>query len=183
MKLKAIRALIMLLVASLFLAPTASWASVVANDDVRQEGAPSRTAAQEKGDILFVAATRPKKAQKPRKGSLNKVKSGGITKRPSSFRKSTVHNAWKNAAPGKGAGTKRCPTCKKDVRGDPTKGQGRKNHWDVDHQPPWSKRNLAGMNRKQVLNNYNKGTRLECAHCNRSRGARPAGQPKRRKKP
>ncbi|EIO4563811.1 hypothetical protein LQM11_004451 [Vibrio parahaemolyticus] len=30
------------------------------------------------------------------------------------------------------------------------------------------------MERSQVLDNYNKGTRLECPSCNRSRGAKPA---------
>jgi hypothetical protein len=179
MKLKAIRALVMFLVASLFLAPTASWGSVV-HDDAPAQGAPLSTTVDEgqgrEGDIVFAAATKPKKAKKVR----NKT-GGGVTKRPGSFRKSTVHNAWKNAAAGSAKGTKRCPTCSKNVHGNPLKGEKRKGHWDVDHQPPWSKRNLAGMNRKQVLNNYNHGTRLECAHCNRSRGARPAHIPKKKK--
>ncbi|MBD2920122.1 GH-E family nuclease [Burkholderia pseudomallei] len=30
--------------------------------------------------------------------------------------------------------------------------------------------------RDQVIDEYNKGTRLECPSCNRSRGAKPAGQ-------
>ncbi|WP_082320140.1 GH-E family nuclease [Ralstonia solanacearum] len=54
-------------------------------------------------------------------------------------------------------------------------GQGRRD-WDIDHQPPWSQRDLTGMTRSQVLDEYNKGTRLECPSCNRSRGAKPAEQ-------
>ena len=60
-------------------------------------------------------------------------KGGDVTKRPSSFRKKTVQDAWDNAAPGSKPGSKACPTCGKDV--DVAPGQGRRD-WDVDHQPP-----------------------------------------------
>jgi RHS repeat-associated protein len=93
-----------------------------------------------------------------------------VTKRPSSFRKKTVQDAWDKAAPGSKPSSKACPTCGKDV--DVAPGQGRRD-WDVDHQPPWSKRDHSGLDRKGVLDDFNKGTRLECPGCNRSRGARP----------
>lgn len=92
-----------------------------------------------------------------------------VTKRPSGFRKQTVQDAWDKAAPGSKPGTKACPTCGKDVTVAP--GKGRRD-WDVDHQPAWSKRDLPST-RKEVLDNYNTGTRLECPGCNRSRGAGP----------
>lgn len=94
-----------------------------------------------------------------------------VAKRPSGFRKHTVQNAWDDAASGSQAGTKACPTCGKDVKVAP--GQGRRD-WDVDHQPPWSKRDHTDMTRKEVLDDYNTGTRLECPGCNRSRGGDPA---------
>ncbi|SEU13293.1 DUF637 domain-containing protein, partial [Pseudomonas graminis] len=94
-----------------------------------------------------------------------------VTKRPSGFRKKTVQDSWDNAANGSAPGTKECPTCNKDVSVAP--GEGRRD-WDVDHQPPWSQRDLSGKTRSEVLDDYNKGTRLECPSCNRSRGARPA---------
>lgn len=95
------------------------------------------------------------------------------TSRPSGFRKPTVADAWDNAADGSAPGTKACPTCGKDVTVAP--GQGARD-WDIDHQPPWSTRDLSGKTRPEVLDDYNTGTRLECPSCNRSRGANPAGQ-------
>jgi RHS repeat-associated protein len=88
-----------------------------------------------------------------------------VTKRPSSFRKKTVQDSWDNAAEGSKSGTKACPTCGKDVEIAP--GQGRRD-WDVDHQPKWKDRDLSGMDRKQVLDKYNKDVRLRCPSCNRS---------------
>ena len=93
-----------------------------------------------------------------------------VTRRPSGFRRQTVQDAWDDAAPGSKPNTKSCPTCREDVEVAP--GQGHRD-WDVDHQPPWSVRDKAGLTRKQILDNYNDGTRLECPGCNRSRGARP----------
>ncbi|WP_456049267.1 GH-E family nuclease [Acinetobacter halotolerans] len=71
-----------------------------------------------------------------------------VTKRPSSFRKQTVHDSWNNAADGSKVGTKACPTCDKDV--DVAPGQGRRD-WDVDHQPKWKDRDLRDMNRSKCL--------------------------------
>ncbi|WP_415774431.1 GH-E family nuclease [Paraburkholderia sp. J94] len=49
--------------------------------------------------------------------------------------------------------------------------------WDIDHQPAWSKRDLTdGTTRKEVLDEYNTGARLECPSCNRSRGAKSVGE-------
>jgi filamentous hemagglutinin len=92
-----------------------------------------------------------------------------LKSRPGGFRKQTVDNAWNSAADGSADGTKACPTCGKDVTVAP--GQGPRD-WDIDHQP-----DLADLTtRKQVLDDYNTGTRLECPSCNRSRGAKPVGE-------
>ncbi|WP_459782277.1 RHS repeat-associated core domain-containing protein [Photobacterium sp. R1] len=93
-----------------------------------------------------------------------------VTKRPGSFRKQTLKDSWDNAAGGSTSGTKRCPTCGKDVKGDPYKGEKRNgpDGWDNDHQPKWKDRDLTGMDRKQVLDEYNKNTRLRCSSCNRA---------------
>jgi len=88
-----------------------------------------------------------------------------VTKRPSGFRKRTIQDSWDNAAPGSKRDAKACPTCNKDVEVAP--GQGRRD-WDVDHQPKWRDRDLRGLDRKQVLDQYNKDVRLRCPSCNRS---------------
>ncbi|AXO87791.1 hypothetical protein DZC75_07105 [Pseudomonas parafulva] len=98
-------------------------------------------------------------------------KAADVTKRPSGFKKQTVKDSLDNAATGSTPETKACPTCGRDVTVAP--GQGRRD-WDVDHQPPWSQRDLSGKTRSEVLDEYNQGTRLECPSCNRSSGARPA---------
>ncbi|MEJ2419120.1 MAG: polymorphic toxin-type HINT domain-containing protein, partial [Exilibacterium sp.] len=92
------------------------------------------------------------------------------TKRPGSFRKKTVKDSWDNAADGTKPGTKQCPTCGKDVEGNPNLGEKRNgpNGWDNDHQPKWKDRDLTGMDRKQVLDEFNKDTRLRCPSCNRA---------------
>jgi filamentous hemagglutinin len=64
-----------------------------------------------------------------------------------------------------GSDQKLISTCGKDVEVAP--GQGRRD-WDVDHQPKWKDRDLSGMDRKQVLDEYNKNVRLRCPSCNRS---------------
>ncbi|WP_408500794.1 GH-E family nuclease [Paraburkholderia xenovorans] len=69
--------------------------------------------------------------------------------------------------------SKACPTCGKDV--GVAQGQGPRD-CDVDHQPPRSTRDTSGVTRGEVIDEYNKDTRLECPSCNRSRGNRPAGQ-------
>jgi hypothetical protein len=94
--------------------------------------------------------------------------STNVTRRPSSFRKATVRDAWENAKDGP-TGGKLCPTCGKEASVPPG---GAPRDWDIDHQPAWSKRDLSDMTRKEVLDEYNRGTRLECPHCNRGRGNR-----------
>ena len=93
-----------------------------------------------------------------------------VKKRPGSFRKKTVEDSWDNAADGSRPGTKQCPTCGKDVTGNPHMGEKRNGQdgWDNDHQPKWKDRNLEGMDRKQVLDEYNTDTRLRCQSCNRA---------------
>ena len=93
-----------------------------------------------------------------------------VKKRPGSFRKKTLKDSWDNAVNGSKSGTKKCPTCDKDVSGNPHKNEKRNkpNGWDNDHQPKWKDRDLSNMTRKQVLDEYNKDTQLRCPSCNRS---------------
>lgn len=69
-----------------------------------------------------------------------------------------------NAGDGESGG-KLCPTCGNEVKSKP----GEKNKdWDNDHSPPWRDRELSGKDRKGVLDEYNRDTRLRCVGCNRS---------------
>ncbi|MFJ6267118.1 GH-E family nuclease [Lysinibacillus xylanilyticus] len=96
-------------------------------------------------------------------------KKGEVTNR-GSFRKGTVQDAWDNAESGLNGG-KLCPTCKDEVKVEPFSGE--KRDWDIDHVPAWTNREFpANVTRKEVLDNYQKGTRLECPSCNRSGGNR-----------
>jgi hypothetical protein len=88
-----------------------------------------------------------------------------ITKRPRNFRKKTVQDAWDNAKPGKKPNQKACPTCDNEVEVPP--GEGARD-WDIDHDPKWKDRDLTGLDRKGVLDEYNRDVRLRCPHCNRS---------------
>ena|GEM_PF-5739400 len=108
------------------------------------------------------------------KGTGNSVlkgtnKKGEVTSR-GGFRKKTVLDAWNNAEPGPNGG-KLCPTCKNEVHVPPFSGM--KRDWDIDHTPAWTNRTFpSNVTRKEVLDDYQKGTRLECPSCNRSRGNR-----------
>ena len=92
--------------------------------------------------------------------------------RPSNFRKSTVNDAWDNAANGSQPNTKQCPTCGKDVKGNPYNNESRNTSdgWDVSHNPSWSNRPQNYNSRKELLDDYNSGVQLECRNCNRSGG-------------
>jgi RHS repeat-associated protein len=87
-----------------------------------------------------------------------------VTKRPSRVRKGTEQANWENAEDGENGG-KICSTCEKEVVSKP--GEKGKD-WDNDHHPAWRFRDLLGKNRKEVLDEYNSGTRLRCIGCNRS---------------
>ncbi len=96
--------------------------------------------------------------------------------RPSNFRKQTIRDAWDNAIDGITPDSKRCPTCNKEVTGNPHNNELRNhdNGWDVNHDPAWSTRNFDDFNsRSELLDNYNSGTELECRNCNRGRGNKP----------
>lgn len=54
-------------------------------------------------------------------GAKGEKLANNITKRPSSFRKKTVQDAWDNAASGTKQKTRSCPTCGKDVEIPPVK--------------------------------------------------------------
>ncbi|WP_082337754.1 GH-E family nuclease [Lysinibacillus sp. FJAT-14745] len=66
-------------------------------------------------------------------------------------------------------GGKLCPTCKEEVKVEPFSGE--KRDWDIDHTPAWTNREFL-LTLQEVLDNYQKGTRLECPSCNRSGGNR-----------
>lgn len=96
-----------------------------------------------------------------------------LTPRPS-FRTGTVDDAWANATPGPNGG-RLCPTCGDELMVPPRSGP---RDWDIDHQPPWSQRTgpmsqNPNLTRADVIDEYQRGTRLECPGCNRGRGARP----------
>ena len=93
----------------------------------------------------------------------------------------SVTDNWDNATDGSKLNTKKCPTCGKDVEGNPNNNESRKNEngWDVSHNPSWSNRDLSEKGtRKEVLDEYNKGTELECIGCNRGRGNRDERNPR-----
>ena len=98
--------------------------------------------------------------------------SGFNRNRPSNFRKSTVTDAWDNAKNGSQPNTKQCPTCGKDVKGNPHNNESRNTSegWDVSHNPSWSNRPQNHQSRKDLINDYNSKTGLECRNCNRSGG-------------
>jgi RHS repeat-associated protein len=84
------------------------------------------------------------------------------TKRPSRVRKGTEQDNWDKAKDGP-TGGKICPTCGKEVRSPPKTSN---KDWQNDHDPKWKDRDLTGKARPQVLDEYNKGTRLRCTPCN-----------------
>ena len=87
-----------------------------------------------------------------------------VTKRPSRVRKGTEQANWDNAEDGQ-TGGKICSTCDNEVHSKP--GEKYKD-WDNDHDPAWRNRDLTGKTRKEVLDDYNSGTRLRCVGCNRA---------------
>lgn len=94
---------------------------------------------------------------------------GQVTSR-GSWRKGTVDGAWDSAAPGP-TGGRACPTCGTEVKVPPRSGKPR--DWDINHDPAWTKREFPPeVSRKEVLDNYQKGTWLECPTCNRAAGNR-----------
>jgi HNH/ENDO VII superfamily nuclease with conserved GHE residues len=96
-------------------------------------------------------------------------KKAAINKRPSGFRKKTVEKNWDDAEDGSQPDSKTCPDCGKDLKGNPHKKEKRNTDegWDVDHQPKIKDREPKDT-RKEVLDDYNEGTRLRCRSCNRS---------------
>jgi RHS repeat-associated protein len=86
-----------------------------------------------------------------------------VTKRPSRVRKGTEQQNWDDAEDGP-TGGKLCPDCHEEVHSQP--GETFKD-WDNDHNPAWRDRDLRGKTRKEVLDEYNRKTRLRCIPCNR----------------
>ncbi|MBC5765647.1 RHS repeat-associated core domain-containing protein [Ramlibacter albus] len=110
-------------------------------------------------DVIRDWATRDEAKEEPKKD---------VTKRPSRVRKGTEQANWDEAEDG-ADGNKVCSTCDREVTSKP--GEKGKD-WDNDHIPPWRDRDLGGKDRKGVLDEYNRGTRLRCIQCNRSDNGR-----------
>ncbi len=86
----------------------------------------------------------------------------------SSLREGTVQAAWDNAPEGPNGG-RLCPTCSREVHGNPGAGEARGGQWDVHHDPHWTERQFSpNASRQQVIDNYQEGTSLRCVRCNRS---------------
>lgn len=103
-----------------------------------------------------------------------------------SFRKSTVKDNWKTAPTGINKSTRKCPTCGKSVGTTKTKKVGGKRQyvWESDHTgATWAQRKAymqsrekatgVKYTRKEVLDEYNRNTRLQCSSCNRSHRFEP----------
>ncbi|MDO5651419.1 MAG: MafB family polymorphic toxin [Moraxella sp.] len=107
------------------------------------------------------------------RGGKSKVEAAGDTPPRTSFRQGTLKNAWDNAADGSQPNTKKCPTCGVDVTGNPYSKEKRNTTtgWDGSHNPSWSNRQHSSE-RKEQLDDYNRGVSLECRSCNRSGGNR-----------
>lgn len=115
-----------------------------------------------RANIFIAAATIPGDTQQCDNGCQD----NNTSKRPKNFRKKTLQDSWDNASQGSLPGTKACPKCGKDVAVPPNEGTPR--DWDNHHDPKWKDRDLTGKNRKEVLDDFNKGTSLLCPGCNRS---------------
>ncbi len=92
--------------------------------------------------------------------------SSNVTKRPTYFRKQTIQDAWDDAVDAAGGG-KTCPTCGKTVTVPPGEGtRTTPRDWHGDHDPKWKDRDLSGMTRQEVLDEFNSDVRLRCPTCN-----------------
>lgn len=115
-----------------------------------------------------IESLRAMRAQAPQELTGNNI-SGSITNR-GYWRKASLQQAWEGAVPGPTNG-RLCPTCGTEVHASPQSGLPR--DWDMSHTPSWTKRRFPQfVTRKQVLDNYQQGTWLECPHCNRPAGNR-----------
>ncbi len=67
-----------------------------------------------------------------------------------------------------------CPTQGPNCAGEvaiPPRTPKVERDWDVSHNPSWTNRQFdPGVDRAEVLDNYQEGTSLECIPCNRGGG-------------
>ncbi|HYN22750.1 MAG TPA: polymorphic toxin-type HINT domain-containing protein, partial [Thermoanaerobaculia bacterium] len=109
------------------------------------------------------------------------------------FRKATLQNEWKSA-PKVSQNTRKCPTCPATVtkkinkKGEVViKSKGVPKGYDSDHiGATWAERRnymvqrekATGFryNRKEILDEYNRSTRLQCSVCNQSHKFEPTSQ-------
>lgn len=104
-----------------------------------------------------------------KKAVAKKTAKLAIEPRPK-FRKSTIENA-KNNAKHNPDGTMDCPTCETKITGGKVNN---KRDFDVDHKPTWNSRKKAmrevdpPLTRKEVVDEYQRNVRIQCPECNRS---------------
>jgi len=88
---------------------------------------------------------------------------GQLTSR-GSWRRDTLSDAWDSAPVGP-TGGRLCITCGTEVSVAP--GTGVLRDWHGSHYPSWTNRYFpADFTRRQVLDNYQRGVRVECPSCN-----------------
>jgi hypothetical protein len=105
-----------------------------------------------------------------------RVRKGPYADRRPNTRRGTVRQAWDNAEPGTDPTARACPTCRKDVFGNPNTGELRNTPegWDLEHVEKWEKirRQLADRSAtpEEYRDTYNdlNNTILRCRTCNRS---------------
>jgi RHS repeat-associated protein len=116
----------------------------------------------------LLAALRGSQGSADESGVLTGTNEAGQVTSRASWRTRTVGENWANAEEGP-AGGRLCPTCRKEVSVEPGSGP---RDWDINHEPPWTQRTFPpDVTRREVIENYQKGTNLECPSCNRRRGA------------
>ena len=90
--------------------------------------------------------------------------------------KGTGRSAWNNAPEGSASNSKACPTCNRDVFGNPNTGELRNTPlgWDVDHVRKWEEIRRELQARGATAAEYRKAyndldnTILRCRTCNRA---------------
>ncbi len=133
-------------------------------------GGPEGVLTTQGGKAPALKAIEEVKAATKLTGKAKAAAEGRVIAKRGSFRKQTLKNAWDKAENGTLPNTKLCPTCKKNVKGNPYNKEKRSgpDGWDASHNPSWVNRNHDGMSRKEQLDDYNTGVDLECFGCNRS---------------
>ncbi|MGW7363622.1 LamG-like jellyroll fold domain-containing protein [Streptomyces sp. NPDC054841] len=117
-------------------------------------------------------------------GMVSGTNADGHTTSRAGFRVGTLRDAWDDAqtvTTRNGQAGKLCerrgPKCVGVVFGNPHNGDGRAGEWDGGHFPEsWTNRKFpSGTSREEVIDDYQRGVRVECIPCNRGAGNREDG--------